>query len=127
MARKVALAAALLGDPKVVLLDEPTNGLDPPSVYLFRQVIASLKDEGRAVLLSSHVLPLVEQACDRIAVLAGGRIVAMGSMDELRQQAERPGADLEELFLHFSGLESDMLQRLVDAGLRPEKDAQRNG
>lgn len=118
MKRKIALAGALIADPSVVLLDEPTNGLDPPSVYLFRQVIASLKDQGKTVLLSSHVLPLVEQACDRMAVLSGGHLKAVGTLDELRSEAGRPSADLEELFLHFSGLDRAMLERLADAGLR---------
>ena len=117
MARKVALAAALIGEPQVVLLDEPSNGLDPPSVFLFRQVIGRLKSEGRTVLLSTHVLPLAERACDRIGILAEGRLVATGTLEELREQAGRPGADLEELFLHFSGLDRAMLERLADAGM----------
>lgn len=118
MARKVALAAALIGEPQVVLLDEPTNGLDPPSVYLFRQVIERLKEEGRTVLLSSHVLPLAERACDRIGILAAGKLVALGTLADLRDAAGRPEADLEELFLHFAGLDRAMLERLVDAGIR---------
>jgi ABC-2 type transport system ATP-binding protein len=117
MGRKVALAAALLSEPPVVLLDEPTNGLDPPSVYLFRQVIASLRAQGRTVLLSSHVLPLVQQACDRLGVLHDGKLVAAGTLDELRDAAGKPRADLEELFLSFSGLDRVMLDRLADAGL----------
>ena len=118
MGRKVALAAALMGEPQVVLLDEPTNGLDPPSVWLFRQVIADLREQGRTVLLSSHVLPLVQQACDRVGILAAGRLSAVGTIEELREQAQRPGADLEELFLLYSGLDRAMLERLADAGLR---------
>jgi len=118
MARKVALAASLLADPEVVLLDEPTNGLDPPSVFLFRQIIAQLKAEGKAVLLSSHVLPLVEQSCDRIGILAEGRVAVTGNLSQLQTSAGKPGADLEELFLHFSGLDRVMLERLADAGLR---------
>ncbi|HCP44721.1 MAG TPA: 3-dehydroquinate dehydratase [Deltaproteobacteria bacterium] len=117
MARKVALAASLLGDPQVVLLDEPTNGLDPPSVYLFRQVIAQLKAEGKAVLLSSHVLPLVEQSCDRIGILADGKVAVTGDLRHLQTTAGKPQADLEELFLHFSGLDRVMLERLAVAGL----------
>ena len=84
---------------------------------LFRQVIDRLRGEGRAVLLSSHVLPLVQRACDRIGILAGGRLAAVGTLDELRSEADRPEADLEELFLHFSGLDRVMLERLADAGL----------
>ncbi len=118
MGRKVALAAALVGEPQVVLLDEPTNGLDPPSVWLFRQVIANLREQGRTVLLSSHVLPLVHAACDRVGILAGGRLRAVGTVDELREQAQRPDADLEELFLLHSGLDRAMLERLAEAGLR---------
>lgn len=117
MKRKIALAGALIGEPKVVLLDEPTNGLDPPSVYLFRQVIAKLRADGCTVLLSSHVLPLVQQACDRVAILAEGELRAVGTHAELAAQAERPNADLEELFLHYSGLDRAMLERLADAGL----------
>jgi ABC-2 type transport system ATP-binding protein len=118
MRRKVALAAALIGEPQVVLLDEPTNGLDPPSVYLFRQVIADLRSRGRTVLLSSHVLPLVDQSCDRVGILAEGTLVAMGTIDELRAVAQQPDADLEALFMHFSGLDGVMLERLAEAGLR---------
>ena len=117
MARKVALAAAMIGEPQVVLLDEPSNGLDPPSVFLFRQVIGRLREEGRTVLLSTHVLPLAERACDRLGILAGGELVASGTIEELRALADRPGADLEELFLHFAGLDRAMLERLADAGL----------
>jgi len=117
MGRKLALAAALIDEPPVVLLDEPTNGLDPPSVFLFRQVIERCREQGRTVLLSSHVLPLVQQACDRVGILHGGKLVALGTLDELRERAELPGADLESLFLHFSGLDREMLARLADAGL----------
>jgi ABC-2 type transport system ATP-binding protein len=119
MKRKIALAGALIAEPKVVLLDEPTNGLDPPSVFLFRQVIDKLRRDGCTVLLSSHVLPLVQQACDRVAILAEGGLKAVGTIEQLATQAERPDADLEELFLHYSGLDRAMLERLADAGLGP--------
>ena len=122
MKRKVALAAALIAEPPVVLLDEPTNGLDPPSVYLFRQVIEDLRERGSTVLLSSHVLPLVSQSCDRVGILANGRIVASGTIEELREQAGREAADLEDLFMHFAGLDELMLERLAQAGL-----SKRNG
>ena len=117
MKRKIALAGALIAEPKVVLLDEPTNGLDPPSVFLFRQVISKLRSDGCTVLLSSHVLPLVAQSCDRVAILANGELQAVGTIEDLGVQADRPGADLEALFLHHSGLDRAMLERLADAGL----------
>lgn len=117
MLRKTALAAALIGEPQVVLLDEPTNGLDPPSVYLFRRVVEGLRDQGKTVLLSSHVLPFVAQVCDRIGIVAEGTLKAVGTLPELRTQAGLPDADLEALFLHFSGLSQDLLDRLAVAGL----------
>ena len=117
MLRKTALAAALIGDPEVVLLDEPINGLDPPSVYLFRQVVEGLREQGKTVLLSSHVLPFVAKVCDRIGIVADGSMQAVGTLDELAAAANRPGADLEELFLHFSGLDVELLERLAVAGL----------
>ncbi len=118
MLRKTALAAALLGEPRVVLLDEPTNGLDPPSVYLFRRVVEGLREQGKTVLLSSHVLPFVAKVCDRIGVLAHGRLQAVGTLADLQQAAGLPDADLEQLFLHFSGLDEELLDRLAVAGLR---------
>lgn len=124
MKRKIALAGALIAEPRVVLLDEPTNGLDPPSVFLFRQVIAKLRRDGCTVLLSSHVLPLVQQACDRVAILAEGELQAVGTIADLAGQAERPDADLEELFLHYSGLDRGMLERLADAGLGPRSSGE---
>ena len=80
---KVALARALVHDPQNVVLDEPTNGLDVMSTRIIRDVIRRLKAEGRCVLLSSHVMQEVSLVCDRIVVIASGRVVAEGTADEL--------------------------------------------
>ena len=80
---KVALARALVHEPQNVVLDEPTNGLDVMSTRIIRDVIRRLKAEGRCVLLSSHVMQEVSLVCDRIVVIASGRVVAEGTADEL--------------------------------------------
>ncbi|MFI7606239.1 ATP-binding cassette domain-containing protein [Micromonospora sp. NPDC049366] len=84
MKQRLGVAAALLKEPSLLILDEPTNGLDPAGVSEMRELLRTLGRDGRTVLLSSHVLGEVEQVCDRIAVINHGRLVADGSPDELR-------------------------------------------
>jgi len=98
---KVALARALVHEPQNVLLDEPTNGLDVMSTRAVREIIRGLRARGRCVLFSSHVMQEVAALCDRIVVIARGRVVADGTPDELR---ERTGRDnLEEAFVQAIG------------------------
>ncbi|MFI5626341.1 ATP-binding cassette domain-containing protein [Nocardioides sp. NPDC051685] len=87
MRQRLGLAAAMLGDPSVVVLDEPTNGLDPPGVRWLRGYVRQLADEGRTVLLSSHALSEVELTADHVLVLARGRLVRSARLDELRTEA----------------------------------------
>jgi ABC-2 type transport system ATP-binding protein len=84
--QRVGIAQAILGDPRVLILDEPTAGLDPEQVTEIRMLIRSLGDERRTVILSSHILSEVEQICSRVIIMAGGRILAV---DEPRQLEER--------------------------------------
>lgn len=88
MKQRLGLAAALLHRPSLLILDEPTNGLDPAGMREIRQLLQSLVEEGITVFLSSHLLNEVEQICDRIAVLNQGRIVAQGRVDELLSQEQ---------------------------------------
>ena len=83
MKQRVGLALALVHRPRFVILDEPTNGLDPAGMREIRQLLRSLAGNGTSVLLSSHLLNEVQQVCDRIAVLNKGRVVAQGRVDEL--------------------------------------------
>jgi ABC-2 type transport system ATP-binding protein len=83
MRQRLGLASALIGDPKVLVLDEPANGLDPQGIRWLRDFLRSLAREGRAVLVSSHVLAEVSQTADDIVVIAKGRAVAQGSLAEL--------------------------------------------
>lgn len=85
MKQRLGIAAALLGDPEIVVLDEPTNGLDPESIVGMRDLVRQLRDDGCAVLLSSHLLGEVELVADRVGILAEGRIIAEGGIDELRR------------------------------------------
>jgi ABC-2 type transport system ATP-binding protein len=98
MRQRLALATALIGRPELVILDEPTNGLDPNGVVDVRELIASLAADGTTVFLSSHVLPEVEQLCDRVAILRAGKIVAEGPTADLLAVGER-------LFVRFDTAE----------------------
>jgi ABC-2 type transport system ATP-binding protein len=88
MKQRLGLAAALLHRPALIILDEPTNGLDPAGMRDVRQLISSLADTGTTVFLSSHLLNEVEQVCDRIAVINQGQIVAEGSVDDLLRRQD---------------------------------------
>jgi ABC-2 type transport system ATP-binding protein len=85
MRQRLALASALLGDPGVLILDEPANGLDPEGIRWLRDMLRSLAAEGRAVLISSHVLAEVEQTVDEVVIINKGKFVAHGSVDELKR------------------------------------------
>jgi ABC-2 type transport system ATP-binding protein len=88
MRQRLGLAAALVGDPELLILDEPTNGLDPAGMQEMRAFIRRLADEeGRTVFLSSHLLHEVEQVCNRVLILNRGRVIAQGRVDELLRQA----------------------------------------
>jgi sodium transport system ATP-binding protein len=102
---KTALARAIVHNPKNVLLDEPTNGLDVMSTRAVRDIIRRLKNEGHTVLFSSHVMQEVSALCDTIVVIARGKIVGAGTADDLRRQTGRD--NLEDAFVTLSGLETE--------------------
>jgi len=83
MRQRLGVAACLLADPELLILDEPMNGLDPAGMHEMRAMIASLADEGRTVVLSSHLLDEVERTCDAVAIVDHGRVIRQGSIDEL--------------------------------------------
>ena len=98
---KVALARALVHDPHNIILDEPGNGLDVMATRALREFLRRLRDEGRCVLFSSHIMQEVAALCDRIIVIARGRVVAEGSPEELR--ARTGAASLEDAFVSLIG------------------------
>jgi len=103
---KTAIARALVHDPRNVLLDEPTNGLDVMTTRGLRQFLRELRAEGRCVLLSSHIMQEVAALCDRIVVIAQGRVVAQGTPEELRAQTGEP--NLEDAFVKVIGSEEGL-------------------
>jgi sodium transport system ATP-binding protein len=103
---KTAIARALVHDPRNVVLDEPTNGLDVMTTRSLRDFLLGLRAEGRCVLLSSHIMQEVARLCDRIVVIARGRVVADGTPDELR--AATGCANLEDAFVRAIGTDEGL-------------------
>jgi ABC-2 type transport system ATP-binding protein len=127
MKQRLGIAAALLKDPEVLILDEPTNGLDPEGIAEMRALIRSLGRERRTVLLSSHLMPEVEQVCDRIGVIRRGRLVAEGTLEELRGRPElRVGAvPLDRAREFIAGLPGVDGVRVSDGALLVATDPRR--
>ena len=103
MQQKTSLAAALMHDPKVLILDEPTVGLDPKSARLIKDILRQLADRGAAVMLSTHILEIAERMCDRIGIINRGQLIAVGTMNELRTLDTTGRASLEDIFLSLTG------------------------
>ncbi len=97
MRQKTALACALLPEPALLILDEPLSGLDAPTTAIIKALLRGWADRGGAVLYTSHLLDVVERVCDRMALLREGRLVDVGTLDELRARAGQEGT-LEEVF-----------------------------
>jgi ABC-2 type transport system ATP-binding protein len=115
MRQRLALASALLGDPGVLILDEPANGLDPEGIRWLRDLLRRLASEGRTVLVSSHVLAEVEQTADEVVIVNRGRLVTHGSVETLKQ-----GMDMR---VRVRSPQRDELGRsLVEAGMTIEDD-----
>ncbi len=102
MRQKAALAAALVHDPKVLILDEPTVGLDPRSARLIKDILRQMAERGAAVFMSTHILEIAEHMCDRIGIIDRAKLIAIGSMEELRGSG-RGQTSLEDIFLSLTG------------------------
>jgi ABC-2 type transport system ATP-binding protein len=107
MRRKVVLCAATLHRPKVLLLDEPTVGLDAASARQVKDLFQNLAQGGSAVLLTTHIMEIAERLCNRIGIINQGKLIAVGTLAELREQAQLPGSTLEDLFLSLTGNSSE--------------------
>ena len=113
MKQKIAITGALMHRPKLLILDEALNGLDPRSAKIVKDLLRSLANEGVSILFSTHVLEIAEAICDRVAIMYQGQILEVGTVSDLRQKAGLPGSSLEEVFLKITGT-SD-LRDIVEA------------
>jgi ABC-2 type transport system ATP-binding protein len=103
MRKKLGLAAAMLGSPDVLVLDEPLNGLDVEMMRKLRHRIQDERDRGRALLVASHVMSFVERVSCRVGIMRAGKLVAEGSPADLRAQAAMTDEPFEDVFFHFAG------------------------
>ena len=102
MKQKIAVMGALIHEPKLWILDEPMTGLDPQSAFELKEKMREHKEKGNTVFFSSHILEVVEKLCDRIAIIEKGKIIAVGTVEELKGSNQ----DLESYFLKLTGGES---------------------
>lgn len=100
--QKIQIISAILHDPDLLIMDEPLAGLDAKSVKVVKEVLDIHIENGGAVLFSTHIMEIAEDLCDRIAIMNRGKLVGIGTMEELRQQADRLGANLEDVFLRLT-------------------------
>jgi ABC-2 type transport system ATP-binding protein len=103
MQQKIAIIAALLHKPKLLILDEPLSGLDPKSARIVKDLIHKLANEGVTTILSTHVLEIADAVCDKIVILYQGSKLAEGKPAQLRKEAKMPDSTLEEIFLKLTG------------------------
>ncbi len=104
--QKISLIASFLHDPKVIIMDESMNGLDPKSARILRELLIKFRDDGKSIIFSTHVLPLAEMICDRIGLIYEGKLIAEGTMDELREKAQEE--NLEDIFLKLTKSKDEM-------------------
>ena len=102
MRQKTVMASALVHDPRIMFLDEPTVGLDPKSARLMRDIFRQLGERGTTVFLSTHILEIAERMCDRVGIIHEGKLIALGTVSELRERASQSGT-LEDIFLELTG------------------------
>ena len=100
--QKIQIIAAILHDPEILILDEPLSGLDAKSVRVVKEILELHTERGGAVLFSTHIMEIAEELCDRIGIINKGKIVGIGTIDELNAQSKKIGARLEDIFLRLT-------------------------
>jgi ABC-2 type transport system ATP-binding protein len=117
MRQKLLISSALIHDPELVVVDEPMVGLDPRAARLLKDLLRTFAGKGGSVFLSTHTLEVAEAVCDRIGIIAEGELIALGTMEDLRAQADAGEAHLEEIFLKVTGGQemADLVQGLQGA------------
>jgi ABC-2 type transport system ATP-binding protein len=103
MKQKVAIISALMHKPEFLILDEPLRGLDPKSAKIVKDLLHELAGQGVTTVISTHVMEIAQAMCSRIAIIYRGKLIAVGTMDEIRESAKMPGSGLEDIFLKLTG------------------------
>jgi len=117
MRQKTALISALIHNPQVLFVDEPTANLDPRSARLTKDIFRALTRQGVSIFMSTHIMEIAERLCDRIGIIHQGELVALGNLSELKQQAGLGGSTLEDIFLELTGdLDTDTKKLLEELG-----------
>lgn len=106
MKQRLIMSAALLHEPRVFIVDEPMVGLDPKGARLIKRIFSKLKNGGLTVFMSTHTLAIAEELCDRIGIIQKGKLLAEGTVDELKEMAGQEDPRLESIFLHLTGAEA---------------------
>jgi len=106
--QKMQIVASLLHDPELLIFDEPLAGLDAKSVRVVKELLDMHVEKGGAVLFSTHIMEVAEDLCDRIAIINKGKLVGLGTIEELRTQADKVGASLEDVFLRLTEQDSSV-------------------
>ncbi|MDQ2085229.1 ABC transporter ATP-binding protein [Herbivorax sp. ANBcel31] len=102
MRRKITVGAAILHRPKVLLLDEPTTALDAVSAKVAKDLFRKYANEGSAILFTTHIMEIAERICDRIGVIYQGELIAVGTLNQLKEKAALPGSTLEDIFVELT-------------------------
>ncbi len=102
MKQRLLLTSSFMRNPKVIILDEPHNGLDPKGVRILKDILFKLRNDGAAILLSTHIIAIAEQICDKIAIINKGTIAAEGTNEDLKHYAKSTDKDLEDIFLRLT-------------------------
>lgn len=108
MRQKVALSGALIHSPSILILDEPFTGLDPRSIYIFKQVLRNLVQGGGSILIATHILEIAQGLCDRVGILNYGKLIACGDLKALRKEAGSGDQHLEDIFIRLTGKEGEI-------------------
>jgi ABC-2 type transport system ATP-binding protein len=113
MRQRLIMAAALIHDPKVLIVDEPLMGLDPKGARLVKEIFRELCGKGTSIFMSTHILQIAEELCDRLSIIHQGKIIATGIPQELQRQADSGDSRLESIFLKLTGGED--VRSLIDS------------
>ena len=105
--QKVSIISALLHDPSVLIMDEGMNGLDPKMAKILREILFQFKEEGKSIIFSTHVLPLAEMICDRLGLIHEGKIIAEGTVEELKEMSRQ--SNIEDVFLELTKSKDEVL------------------